>query len=137
MTKHIDARSPWRSVGSAGKYPDWLRELAGASGVYAIRVPGFIAQHVVVYVGESHTGHLAKTIARHFQAWNRQGELPSWLKGSTADPGRTYARGDCEVCVRACEASQAVALQDEWIAELHPRDNILGAPPEKDEEVPF
>ena len=134
----MSARREWRGLGPPGdRYPGWFQELRDECGVYAIRLPGFLRDKVVVYCGESHTNRLAKTIARHFQAWNRQGELPFLLKGSSADPGRTYRRSDAEVCVKTCSHSRAVALQDAWIRELHPRDNILGAPPEKDDEVPF
>ena len=133
----MSSRSAWRPVGNVGDdYPDWLRELVDASGVYAIRVPGFIARHVVQYVGESHSGRLAKTIVRHFQTWSRNKGWWSGMFDTGADPGRTYPRGDCEVCFQKCDASRAIALQDEWIAALHPRDNILSTPPEK-EEVPF
>jgi len=133
---HRGFPSAWRPVGNDGEdYPDWMRELVDASGVYAIRVPDFTERRVV-YVGESHTGRLAKTIVRHFQAWRRAGDPPYLLKGSNADPGRTYSRSDSEVCFKICPASQAIAiaLQDEWIKKLHPRDNILGA---NEEEVPF
>ena len=128
----------WRSVGKQGEpYPDWLKSLASSSGVYAIRVPGFVRSTVVMYCGESHSRRLLKTITRHFQAWSRGKSWWSGLFGTGADPGRTYSRDECEVCVLTCSASRAIALQDAWIRELHPRDNILGAPPEKDDEVPF
>jgi hypothetical protein len=131
----MSSRSAWRPVGNVGDdYPDWMRELVRASGVYAIRVSDFTERRVV-YVGESHSGHLAKTIVRHFQAWTRGKGWWSGMFGTGADPGRTYDRNDCEVCVRTCEASQAIALQDKWIRQLRPRDNILNAPPA--EEVPF
>jgi hypothetical protein len=131
MTK----RPTWRPVGNTGDaYPDWMRDLLHSSGVYAIRVPGFIRSHVVVYVGESHSGRLAKTIARHFQSWTRSKGWWSGLFGTGADPGRTYSRGDVEVLVVTCPASRAIALQNKWIRELEPRDNILG---QVEEEVPF
>jgi len=130
------AKRTWRSIGANGEpYPDWLRALAHRSGVYAIRVPGIFSP-TVVYVGESHTGRLAKTIARHFQHWKRAKGFWSEVfgKDSDTDPGRTYPRAEAEVCVQTCDPSRALALQNAWIAELRPRDNILGAP---DDVVPF
>lgn len=130
-------RRTWRSVGSPGDpYPDWLCELRTASGVYAIRLPGIFTDPIV-YVGESHTGRLAKTVARHFQHWSRAKGFWSEFFGrdSDTDPGRTYPRGDAMVAVRVCSARQAIPLQNEWIRELRPRDNILGA--ESEDEVPF
>lgn len=130
-------RSPWRPVGKTGEaYPDWLRALRSASGVYAIRVPGFLRSHVVVYVGESHSGRLAKTIVRHFQEWRRgKGFWAGMFSGSEADPGRSYPRAECEVCFETCRASQAVERQRAWIAELGPRDNVLEQP--DGDPVPF
>ena len=129
-------RSSWRPVGKNGDpYPAWLRALEQSSGVYAIRVPGVFSP-TVVYVGESHSGRLLKTVTRHFQYWSRG---KGWWDGmfapsSDADPGRTCPRGDCEVAIQPCPASQAIALQYKWIKSLAPRDNIIGA---DEEEVPF
>jgi hypothetical protein len=123
----------WRPIGSPGKpYPGWMQKLRKSSGVYAIRVIGMWTNKVV-YVGESHSGRLTKTIARHFAAWGRS---KSWWSGmfSGTDPGRTYDRGECEVCFETCEPSKAIALQDRWIKELYPRDNVQGADPDA---VPF
>lgn len=119
----------WRKVGAREtSYPSWLRELADKSGVYAIRLVGLFSREVV-YVGESHSGRLLKTITRHFQAWNR-GNTFSW---QGTDPGRTYDREACEVRVQVCAPSRAISLQNAWIKTLKPRDNILGA----EDVVPF
>jgi hypothetical protein len=129
-------RSGWRTVGTSGAYPAWLRALVKSSGVYAIRCGGR-----VLYVGESHKGALKKTIVRHFQSWTRSGSsrhkqsLLGWLFGSSTDPGRTYDRSACEVCVQTCAGWPSPAslnLQAAWIKRLRPRDNIQGADP-----VPF
>lgn len=126
----------WRPIGSHGEdYPEWLRDLRRKSGAYAIRRSGLIFT-TIVYVGESHTGNLYKTITRHFQVWTRQKRPPQtvadwWAKARVysaeqTDPGHTYDRGECEVAIEVCPASRAVALQDAWIRRLKPRDNQIG-----------
>lgn len=127
-------RTPWRRVGGSGEnYPEWLRALDGSSGVYAIREAGFLGSRVV-YVGESHTGNLKKTITRHFQSWGRgKGFWAGMFRGSNTDPGRTYDRASCEVCVLVTSPTQAIPTQDKWIREMSPRDNVIGA----GDEVPF
>lgn len=120
----------WRSLGRSGeRYPEWLQQLRKSSGVYAIREIGFFS-NPVLYVGESHSGRLLKTISRHFAIWGRAKE---WWKGvfSATDPGRTYERSACEVCVLVlaegpCSKAAAVRAQNNWIRELEPRDNIQG-----------
>lgn len=124
------ARRSWRKVGEAGDFPAWVRELDGKSGVYAIRVDG-----VVRYVGESHTGRLKKTLARHFQHWERKGGWVKTLLGdSDMDPGRTYPREACEVFVMVCEAGRAVQMQRQLIRDLRPADNRMDVPADR---VPF
>lgn len=136
--------SAWRSIGSQGQaYPAWLRALDGKSGAYAIRTNGLIFS-TVVYVGESHSGNLYKTLTRHFQVWTRQKRPPQtvadwWAKARVysaeqTDPGHTYDRSACDVRVQTCASSRAVALQDKWIRELKPRDN---EPLLELEEAPF
>lgn len=125
----------WRAIGGSGEpYPAWLRALDGKSGAYAIRTRGLIFT-TVVYVGESHSGNLYKTLTRHFQSWRRG---KKWWVGQFApeqtDPGHTYDRGQCEVRVQTCTSSRAVALQNKWIRELKPRDNHTGI---ELEEAPF
>lgn len=124
----------WRAIGVDGAYPAWMAELANASGVYAIRERGFFAGFTVVYVGESHTGNLRKTIQRHFQSWRR---AKKWWIGAYApketDPGHTYRRASCEVAFQTSPRDRAVALQAAWISRLSPRDNRAGV----DEEAPF
>lgn len=123
----------WRPLGAFGDtYPAWVRELAGKSGVYAIRERGWFST-TVVYVGESHTGGLYKTLTRHFQQWHRG---KSWWRGQYApaqtDPGHTYKRDAVEVAVRTSSRSRALSLQAHWISTLKPRDNVQIV-----EEVPF
>jgi excinuclease UvrABC nuclease subunit len=91
--------------------PAWFAGLADKSGVYVIRRNG-----VVVYVGESHTGRLKKTLAHHFQSWT----------GKTAGP--TYPRAGSTVAVEVTPASQAVDRQNELITRHNPPDNTQGKP---------
>lgn len=105
----------WRPVGSSGYFPDWLRKLKKRSGVYAIRDA---KSGEVLYVGESHTDQLYKTITRHFQQWD----------GYTA--GTTYRRSAVEVSVQPTSASEAERKQLDWIETLAPRDNKYGQPVE-------
>lgn len=94
------------------KYAPWLRELVNASGVYVIRSR---RTREILYVGESHTGQLYKTLTRHFQSW--------FLVGFS---GRTYSRNAVDVAARRCPAPSAVACQNGLIERLKPRDNIVG-----------
>lgn len=126
----------WRTIGASGGYPAWLRSLKRSHGVYAIRRRGWLST-TVLYVGESHTGNLYKTITRHFQRWGRGKKF--W-RGAYApeqtDPGHTYDRSDeLEVAVQVARTpAAALRLQATWIARLQPRDNRAGVP---DEDVPF
>ena len=53
----------YRPVGRAGeRYPAWVRQLRGKSGVYVIRQNG-----EPVYVGASFSDRLYDTMTRHFQ----------------------------------------------------------------------
>lgn len=100
----------WRTLPASGA-PAWLSAFDGKSGVYLIRRGG-----AVVYVGESHTGRLKKTLVHHFQSWS----------GRTAGP--TYPRAGTEIAVIVTTAAAAVAKQNDLIAELRPRDNVAGKP---------
>lgn len=122
----------WHKLG-ASDYPDAIRKLKSVSGVYAIRKVGWFSSPVV-YVGESHSGNLYKTLVRHFQSWNRG---KGWWSGQYApkqtDPGHTYDRGSHEVAFRvAATPKRAIALQAAWIDKLKPRDNVVIP-----SEVPF
>jgi hypothetical protein len=131
----VDAgRLSFREVGQPGElYPEWFRELNGKSGVYVIKERGLFFDEIV-YVGESHAGRLKKTIARHFQTWQRKKDFWAGFNNG-ADPGRVYARSNCLVAVVVTRADRAVATQDKLIRRLKPRDNVLAKP--LDEEVPF
>jgi len=98
-----------------GDYPEWVRDLTGKSGVYLIqdRESGRL-----LYIGESHSGRLKKTLLRHFQTWT----------GRTA--GKKYDRGSVAVAVIVTTPAAAVARQDALILSLRPRDNETGARPD-------
>ena len=120
------ALSSWRSVGAPGEaYPDWVRALEGKSGVYVLRLR---ASGEVVYVGESHTGRLRRTLVRHLQAWARRKQHWAGMSGKN-DPGVIYPRARVEVAVAVVSAARAVAEQDRLILSLSPRDNRQGILP--------
>jgi hypothetical protein len=104
--------SRFRPLGPSGAFPPWFRALKGKSGVYVIQ--GNKAHTgQILYVGESHTGRLKKTLARHFQAW----------RGETAGP--TYRRAHVLVAVEVTPDTKAVEIQNRKICEMQPRDNKL------------
>lgn len=126
----------WRPIGTAGeRYPAWLRALNGKHGVYAIRRRGLIFT-TNLYVGESHTGALYKTLTRHFQRWNRAKGSRDWWRRTAAyrpeqtDPGHTYERtSEIEVAIEVARSREhALELQAAWIEKLDPRDNKEEAP---------
>jgi excinuclease UvrABC nuclease subunit len=106
---------------SKGSFLPWVGTLKNQSGVYVIRS---IQTKEVLYVGESHTGNLGKTLKRHFFEWRD-------------DPERTHNTYDArrvEVAIRLCPQKSAQGAQDRLIRRLQPRDN--GTMPEKVER-PF
>jgi len=66
------------------KWPKWLQKLKGKSGVYVIQRK---RDGKTLYVGESHTGNLKRTLQRHFWHWS----------GKTA--GVWYSPGACRACI--------------------------------------
>lgn len=107
MPKPLNYRAPYDAP---GRPAGWLREVGNPSGAYVIRDA---RTRETLYVGESHTGRLRKTVLRHFQKW----------KGRTAGP--TYPAARVEVALRVCPPSSAVAAQDNLICRLSPRDNEI------------
>jgi excinuclease UvrABC nuclease subunit len=97
--------------GSATQFASWLRALRNQSGAYVIRGLG----GKILYIGESHTGQLAKTISRHFFRWK-----------DTADRQHfTFDRKAVLVAVVTCPPSAAVRLQERLIQRWQPRDNSI------------
>ena len=106
-------------------WPMFVKELRGKSGVYVIRGKN---DKRPLYVGESHTGRLKKTLLRHFQAWS----------GKTAGP--TYSRSSVEIAVQVTSPGDAVSTQNKLIDQLDPRDNRISPDSKKetaDDENPF
>ena len=119
---------PFSDIGTGygERYPDWVRGLKASNGVYVIRER---RDGVIAYVGESHTDRLYGTLTRHFQAWSPRYE--------TAGP--TYDRADVEVAAVIVVAPHALALQNDLICSLEPRDNRLvcgGIYEGQDETIP-
>ena len=108
----------FRAVYAGRDLAPWVSTLAGRSGVYLIREKSDFhpLEGGIVYVGESHTGRLKKTLLRHFQRWS----------GKTAGP--TFNPDKIEVAVLRCPADRAVALQNGLIEEHRPRFNVIGKP---------
>lgn len=104
----------WQEVYQDGEPAPWVRALAGKSGVYLIKESGLAGQ--VLYVGESHTGRLKKTLLRHFQRW----------KGPTAGP--KFKPGEVEAAVIRTPPDKAVTLQNAVIQDYEPKLNTQGQP---------
>ncbi len=97
-----------------GEFLPWLNELRNQSGAYIIRQrTGLFSGPRCLYVGESHTGNLAKTIKRHFYPWRDDAERRH----------NTYDRHRVEIAIRLTPPSSAVGAQDNLIRRLEPRDN--------------
>ncbi|MBI5387810.1 MAG: hypothetical protein HZA90_24375 [Verrucomicrobia bacterium] len=97
-----------------GEFLPWVNALRNQSGAYVIRKrAGLFSGPQCLYVGESHTGNLAKTLKRHFYAWSDDAERRH----------QTYDRNAVEVAVRVTPPTSAVAAQDNLIRRLEPRDN--------------
>ena len=134
-----NAALKYRPVGGSGEpYPDWIRMLAGKSGVYILREIQRDGSTEVVYVGQSSTGRLYQTLTRHFQTWRRAKKFwtGQYTGSQSHDPGLTYDRDRVTVAVRVVPAARALAEEARLIARLRPRDNLLGQPKD-DEEAPF
>jgi hypothetical protein len=94
----------------SGNFLGWLHAFRNLSGAYVIRDKH--TKHPL-YIGESHTGNLAKTIKRHFWHW----------KDDVERKHHTYSRFKVEVAVRLTPPNTAAAAQDNLIRRLEPRDN--------------
>ena len=119
-------RSP-RRASDGDAYAPWVAELEGRSGAYVIRDA---STREVLYVGESHSGRLRKTLTRHFSAWGRSKTFWEgvFADPSTADPGFTYDPRAVVVAVELTEPDDAIARQNVLIQRLRPRDNTIGKP---------
>lgn len=123
-----NAKLAFRPVGASGeRYPAWVRQLRGKSGVYFIRERSSEdADPELVYIGQSGAGRLYETLTRHLQGWRR---FKGFWRGQYAeghDPGLTYPRDRVEVAVRVTSPERALEEEARFIRKLRPRDNVIG-----------
>jgi hypothetical protein len=97
-----------------------LRALARrkVSGVYVIYERTKAAR--LLYVGESHSGRLGDTIARHFREWRLMDDPQGRRRGGTM-----YDRRSVRVAWWELSADQVQARQYDMIVKLKPRHNAL------------
>lgn len=110
----------YRDVYRGREFAPWLEALNGRSGVYVFRAK---LTGTVLYVGESHTGNLARTIKRHFWTWNDRTKRHHYVVGVLP----------VEVAARITRASEAQDVQNRLILRLAPRHNLQTP----SDEVPF
>ena len=105
----------YRDVFKNGRACAWLRHVRNLSGAYVIRKKK--SNHEIQYVGESHSGALAKTIKRHFYSWRDSSRHHYVITGSVYN---------YEVAVRLCPPNVAKTVQNNLINELMPQKNKNG-----------
>lgn len=93
-----------------GCFAKWLNELRNQSGAYVIRSR---RTRQILYVGNSHSGRLAKTLKRHFHNWNDDAERIHHI----------YNRHAVEIAVRLTPPTTAPGAEANLIRRLEPRDN--------------
>ena len=101
----------FRPIYENGKPAQWVKDLAGKSGVYLVR-ENFFEQ--VVYVGESHSGRLKKTLMHHFPHWT----------GPTAGP--TFDPDTHSAAAITTPGENALEAQNGLISEYTPELNTQG-----------
>lgn len=73
----------WTWLAKRGEYNQAVRKFVkGRNGVYAIRDA---ETHDVLYVGESHTGRMWKTMLRHFQGQRTFDAIGEWTHPNPED----------------------------------------------------
>ncbi len=100
---------------------DLPQSLAKVCGVYVIASK---QTGKILYVGESHTNQLRRTLFRHFNAW----PLDYFHK----EPRAVYDRHRVTVSVYVTPCHQAIEFQNELICKLQPRDARLICLPEEE-----
>lgn len=125
---HLRNGLAFQPVGRTGeRYPAWVQELRGQSGVYILRERQSDDTMPVVYVGSS-VGALYETMTRHLQSWGRGKKF--WrghhTKSGDHDPGLTYDRGTVDAAVILTDPDDARRVEYETIERLAPRDNLIG-----------
>ena len=113
--------------GRKGALRAWNPKLAAyqkSSGVYVLRDK---ATGAVVYVGESHTGRLYRTMLRHFHdSSGKFAAMSEWVH---------HAPGRLEVLVFETPANEALEAEQEAIQWYDPIVNKVGA--SEPDDVPF
>ena len=125
---HLRNGLAFQPVGRTGeRYPAWVQELRGQSGVYILRERQADDTMPVVYVGSS-VGALYETMTRHLQSWGRGKKF--WrghhAKSGDHDPGLTYDRGTVDAAVIFTDPDDARRVEYDTIERLAPRDNLIG-----------
>lgn len=130
-------RLSFRAVGTEGDpWPQWIRDLKGKSGVYAIKDHG--CDGAVAYVGSSTKGRLYDTITRHFQQWARKKQWWKGMRGAGHDPGLTYKRATSCIAIQITSSDKAKLGEAKMIQRLKPKDNLVERPDGGDEDIiPF
>lgn len=95
--------------------------IAKKSGVYIIKKKG-----VVVYIGESHTNNLYKTLYRHFQSWIDVQKRVVFKNDKSS--------GAIKVRVIITTPKQAIRLQKYLIRKMKPRLNTMQYTIEEEKE---
>ncbi|MEE9311027.1 MAG: hypothetical protein V3V10_01320 [Planctomycetota bacterium] len=104
MTKPLK-ETDWFAVGNSGEpYPSKMAPMT--NGVYGIRSK---KSKQVLYIGESHTERLLRTLTRHLQDWN----------GPTAGP--SYERSSVEVAWKV--SKDPLKAEAKLIGHYDPPDN--------------
>jgi hypothetical protein len=102
----------YREPKDGRRFAAWLNKLRNSSGAYVVRRR---SDHEILYIGESHTGRLAKTIKRHFFNW----------EDHTGREHFTHHAGAVEIAVRVTPPNTAKGAQDNLIRRLQPERNVI------------
>lgn len=128
----------YRTVGgdTGDKYPAWIQALDGKSGVYVIKRK---RDGKILYVGESHSHALKKTLIRHFQQWRRDKQNRHAVHDWHRHTGRTYDRDEVLVFALVTRKDQAQKIQYRLIQRLAPLHNDVDGSGEFGDlsDVPF
>lgn len=110
----------YRPPRAGQRFAPWVSALKGRSGVYVFRS---VLTGRVLYVGESHTGNLDRTIKRHFWDWSDRTNRHHY----------TVFLLPVEVAVKVVPAGRALDEQARLILRLAPSHNLQ----KPTDEVPF
>jgi hypothetical protein len=118
----------WHRLKVGGEWNKHVRGIGHTrSGVYALRDR---SSGEVLYVGESHTGRLWKTLLHHFQGREKFSKVGEWTHGA---PERL------DVAVWLFPADEALAAEGDVIERLEPSGNLRvhRVTEEESGDVPF